>query len=58
MISLDVFAGGGGVGREGVLELMLATRRATLKKESNAHMITMLTRTAGDSYFTVPSASV
>ena len=50
MVSLDVFAVGGGVGREGVLKLILATRRAIFKKISNAHTLTMPTHTAVDSY--------
>ena len=51
MISFDaVFAVGGGVGREGALKLILATRRDILKKSSNVYMLTMPTHTVYDIY--------
>ena len=52
LISMGVFAVGGGVEREGVLKLMLATRRAIQRtpKKSNARILTIPTHTTGDSY--------
>ena len=57
IISLDgVFAVEEGVGREDVQKLMLATRLVILEKQ-NAHMVTMPTHTADNSYSVILSAS-
>ena len=40
------------------LKLMLATRRAILKKKSNAHMLTMPTHTVDESYFIILTRAI